>query len=167
MAHASMRTLRRLTTTVLMLCAHAAHADVVKHAAWVDCDPGQDRVTVRYGAASTDDPTAIVFWSLVKYSKRPDGDADRVTQLLDARRSCRLSGGNVIVRLRPVPMNPNLHGLCGAIVRGEVGIVLDRRTLLAPTALETGACGDPGQSIKELTVSGKDGAITIERTADR
>ncbi len=167
MAHASMRIWRHLATAVLMLCAHATvHADVVQQAAWVDCDPGQDRVTVRYGAASANDPTAIVFWSLVEFSTRPDGDADHVTRLLDARRSCRLSGGNVIVTLRPVPMNPHLNGLCGGVVRGEVGIALDRRSLLAPTALETGACGDPSQSIKKVTVSGKEGAVTIERTAD-
>jgi hypothetical protein len=166
MAHVSMRTRRYLTTAVLMLCAHATvRADVAKNAAWVDCNPGQDRLTVRYGAAPANDPTAIVFWSLVRFSKRPDGDADHVTQLLDVERHCRLSGGTVAVSLRPLPMNSNLNGLCGGIVRGEITIAFDRRTLLAPTALETGHCADPSESITELTVSGKDGAITIERTA--
>ena len=124
------------------------------------------RSTVRYGAVSADDPAATVFWSLVRYGKRPDGDADRVKQLMRAQRSCRLSTGNYIVTLRPVPINSNLNGLCGGIVRGDVAITLNGQTVLPRTEMETGACSGPTQSIKDIVVSGSDGRVSMQPMQD-
>lgn len=167
MAFFSPRTVCALAGTLLGFhLPMAAHADVMKDAAWIDCDPGNDRLTVRYGAVSASDPTATVFWSLIRYSKRPDGDAEHVEELMSTQRSCRLSGGNYIITFWPVPMNYNLHGLCGGIVRGEVAIALDQRMILPRTEMETGDCAGPVASIRDIVVSGNDGRVTVRRVSD-
>ena len=139
----------------------SAHADVMRDAAWVDCDQVRDRVTVRHGAVSAPDPRATVFWSLVAYTRRPDGDPDRVSELLSARHSCRLSGGMVEVLLRPVPMNDNLQGLCGAVVRGSVTILRNGQPILKEQELETGDCAGPSQRISDITVFGNNGLVFV------
>lgn len=148
----------------LLACAvvTSARADVVRDAAWVDCDKLRDRVTVRHGAASGTDPGATVFWSLVGYSRRPDGDADRVSELRSARHSCRLSGGLFEVVLRPVPMNDNLQGLCGAIVRGSVTILRNGQPILQERELETGDCAWPTRRIDAVTVYGNNGQVIVD-----
>lgn len=142
-------------------CVTSAHADVMRDAAWVDCDQAHDRVNVRYNALSGDDPRATVFWSLVEYSRRPDGDPDRVSNLRSVRHSCRLSGGLVEVVLRPVPMNDNLQGLCGAIVRGSVTILRNGKPILE-RELETGDCAGPTRRIEAIIVFGNNGQIVVD-----
>jgi hypothetical protein len=131
-------------------------------AAWVDCDQARDRVTVRHGAASRTDPGAIVFWSLISYTRRPDGDPDQVSELRSAHYTCRLSDGLYEVVLRPAPMNANLQGLCGAIVRGSVAISRNGQPIMKERELETGDCAGPSERIDAITISGGHRHVLVE-----
>jgi len=142
------------------------HAAVMEDAAWVDCDQAHDRLTIRYGAASRDDPRATVFWSLVDYTRRPDGDPDHVSALRSARYSCRLSGGQFEVVLQPKPMNHNLQGLCGAIVRGSATVLRDGRTIMPERVLETGECAGPPRRIEAIAVPGKGGPVVVDEVRE-
>jgi hypothetical protein len=139
-----------------------AHADVMYDAAWVECDQAQDRLTIRYGAASSKDPGKTVFWSLIDYTRRPEGDPDHVSALRSARHSCRLSTGLFEVVLQPKPMNHNLQGLCGAIVRGSATVLRDGQIIMPEREFETGECAGPTRRIDAMTVHGKGGAILVD-----
>lgn len=155
---------RPLFSLVLLACTAvpSARADVVRDAAWVDCDKLRDRLTVRHGTVSATEPGATVFWSLVGYSRRPDGDPDRVNELRSVRHSCRLSGGLLEVVLQPVPMNANLQGPCGAVVRGSVTILRNGQPILKERELETGDCAGPGQRIEAITVFGNNEQVIVD-----
>ena len=133
----------------------------VHAAARVDCDPSHDRVQIRHDALPGDAAGATVFRSLVEYSRRPDGDPDRVTDLRSVRHTCRLSGGMFEVVLRPVPMNENLQGMCGAVVRGSVTILRNGKPILAERELETGDCAGPTRRIETITVFGNNGQVVL------
>lgn len=139
----------------------SAHGAVMMDAAWVDCDQQQDRLTIRHDKASRDDARATVFWPLIGTTRRPDGDPDQVSELRSASHSCRLSGGLFEVELRPVPMNTNLQGLCGAIVRGSVTVLRDGKPVLE-RELETGECAGPTKRVAAITISGKGGPVLVD-----
>lgn len=147
-----------------------AHADVMQDAAWIECDQAQDRLTIRYGAVSSahtgKDSGKTVFWSLIDYTRRPDGDADRVSGLRKVRHTCRLSGGLYEVVLQPKPMNSNLNGLCGAIVRGSATVLRDGQVIMPERAFETGECAGPTRRIDAITVHGKGNTILVDEARE-
>lgn len=109
-------------------------------------------------------PARIVhFWSLIDYSKRPDGDPDRVSGVREVARDCRLSGGVYKVMLRPGIPNPNLQGLCGAAVTGEIRILKDGTEVLEKTAFENLDCNARDSYVSEISVGGKRGKVQIRR----
>ena len=73
-----------------------------------------------------------------------------------------MSGGLVEVVLRPVPMNTNLQGLCGAVVRGSVTILRDGKPILVERELETGDCAGPTRRIEAITVFGSNGQVVVD-----
>lgn len=146
-----------------------ARADVMQEAAWVDCDTNRNQLSVRYGRQSSaaSDPKATVFWSLIRYSKRPDGDPDHVTDLVPAEKECSLNGGRYRVILEPVPMNYNLQAFCGAVVRGQVTILRDGREIVPATEFATGECSGPNKVIRQISVDGKSGKVLMEREEEQ
>jgi hypothetical protein len=141
-----------------------AHADVMYSAAWVDCDTVANRLSVRYGLLSSavTDPSATVFWSLIRYSKRPDGNPDQVTDLLPATSECRLKNGRYTVTLEPIPLNYNLQARCGGVVRGSVTIERDGRQILPPLEFAPGDCWSTAKVVRRVSVDGNDGKLLIE-----
>ncbi len=164
-----------LTVVVSELAGRGtAHADVQEAVARIRCAAAADTLVIAYQLLPpekirelmrTDGERTVHFWSLVEYSRRADGDPDRVTGVRDVSRTCRLSDGVYEVVLRPGIPNLNLQGRCGAAITGQVKVLHAGKSILSETAFENLDCARRDSSISEVSISGKTGQVRIKRAS--
>jgi hypothetical protein len=131
--------MRRLAVLLVLASGAASAQDA---AAWVDCDRDAGRLVVVFspgdGAESHAGPAdhEVAFYDLLEL----DADGKTVVATHDATISCRLGGGDFIVRLSPVISNVNLLGRCGAAISGSVDVSRAGVELVDDLAFEDADC---------------------------
>lgn len=144
----------------LMLLSLALSAQSQAQQLIIQCDSKAGEMNIRYRASvepespGVSDPSPgtqrIDFSSLVRPTVCPESGPCMITELKEAKLTCKLPGAIYRLTFKPVPGNSNRQGMCGGVISGTVEIKKNAQPFMPKTPFDTAMCSDKEDAVLEF-----------------